>query len=179
MVKKSKAKVYIDGANMFYTQKDLGWFIDWKKVKLTLKKEYQVLEFRYYTGVKPKDEKMKRYLRYLDKIGFTVVSKPLKIIKIEKDHPLRKLYQYSQIYKSNFDVEMTTDILLEQKELDWIILFTGDSDFDYLVKKLKSLLKKNVVVYSSRKMLSWELKLSVSRYVFLEDLKEKIKRGKT
>lgn len=28
--KLTKAKVYIDGANMFYTQKKLGWFIDWK-----------------------------------------------------------------------------------------------------------------------------------------------------
>ena len=30
---KPESKVYIDGANMFYTQKKLGWFIDWKKTK--------------------------------------------------------------------------------------------------------------------------------------------------
>jgi len=30
---KPKAKVYIDGANMFYTQKKLEWFLDWKKIK--------------------------------------------------------------------------------------------------------------------------------------------------
>jgi hypothetical protein len=31
--KKLLAKVYIDGANMFYTQKKLGWFFDWQKNK--------------------------------------------------------------------------------------------------------------------------------------------------
>jgi len=30
---KPKAKIYIDGANMFYTQKKLKWFFDWKKIK--------------------------------------------------------------------------------------------------------------------------------------------------
>jgi len=29
--KKPKVSIYIDGANMFYTQKHLDWTIDWKK----------------------------------------------------------------------------------------------------------------------------------------------------
>lgn len=174
LLQKSKAKVYIDGANMFYTQRDLGWRFDWKKLKKVVKAEFTILEFRYYTGIKPGDKKMEKYLSYLKRIGFKVISKPLKTIKIAKDHPLRQLYQYSQIYKSNFDVEMTTDILLDEAKTKVVILFTGDSDFNYLVKKLREQ-KKNVVVYSSRKMLAWELKLSVNRYVFLEDLEARIK----
>jgi len=31
-VKKPKAKTYIDGANIFYTQKKLGWSLDWQKI---------------------------------------------------------------------------------------------------------------------------------------------------
>ncbi len=27
------AKVYIDGANVFYTQKKMGWSLDWLKMK--------------------------------------------------------------------------------------------------------------------------------------------------
>jgi len=30
---KPKVKVYIDGANVFYTQKKLGCSLDWQKVK--------------------------------------------------------------------------------------------------------------------------------------------------
>ena len=32
-MKKLKAQIYIDGANIFYAQMALGWFIDFKKLK--------------------------------------------------------------------------------------------------------------------------------------------------
>jgi len=166
-IKKPKTRVFIDGANIFYTQKDLGWTIDWEKVIDFLNKSWEVLGIKYYTGIRAGDDKMRRYLKYLDVIGVIPVTKPLKKIKTKK----------GTIFKSNFDVEMTTDILLERKGLDEIILFTGDSDFHSLVKKLKDFGKK-VVVFSSRKMIAWELKLSVSEYIFLEDLKQKIIRNK-
>lgn len=173
--KKPIAKVYIDGSNIFYSQRKLGWSVDWVKVKKHLSEEWDVIEFRYYTGIKEDDEKMKKYLRYLDKIGFIPITKPLKTIRISDTHPMRKLHNYDHIYKSNFDVEMAVDMALERGTIDEMILFSGDSDFQYLVKKLKDLGRK-VIVYSSRKTLSWELKLEASKYVFLEDIKSKISR---
>lgn len=162
---KPKAKIYIDGANLFYTQKQIGWNISWIKVKKYLSKNSQIIEIRYYTGVKKNDIKMSNYLNYLDKIGITTITKPIKIIKTSNGN----------VFKSNFDVEMTTDILLDRILIDKIILFTGDSDFNYLIKKLKDL-GKYIVIYSSRKMLSWELKLNASQYIFLEDIKNEIQR---
>ena len=53
-----------------------------------LKERWDILEMRYYVGIKQNDEKMTSYLRYLDVIGITPVTKPLKIIKISKDHIL-------------------------------------------------------------------------------------------
>ncbi len=38
MIEKPKVKVYIDGANMFYAQKHLGWNLDWGKIKDFLEK---------------------------------------------------------------------------------------------------------------------------------------------
>ncbi|GIW66999.1 MAG: NYN domain-containing protein [Candidatus Parcubacteria bacterium] len=172
---KPKTKVYIDGANMFYTQKKLGWFIDWRKMKDFLKERWDILELRYYTGMKMGDEKMASFLRYLDRNGITSITKPVKVIKIPENHFLRKLYSYSEIYKSNCDVEITTDILLERAEIDEIVLFSGDSDFRYLIAKLKNLGKK-VIVFSSRKTISWELKVEASKYFYLEDIKDKICR---
>ena len=58
---------------------------------------------------------------------------------------------------------------------DEIIIFSGDSDFQYLVRKLKDASKK-VSVYSSRKTISWELKLEASNIFYLEDIKNQIKR---
>jgi len=173
--KRIRAKVYIDGANVFYAQKALGWTIDWQKVKDLLSESHDVTEFRYYTGMKPNDEKMMGYLRYLDRIGFTSVTKPLKIIKLRDDDKLKKILGFNHIHKSDLDVVMTTDILLDRGELGCIILFTGDSDFTYLVKTLKNLGKK-VLVFSSRRMLSWELKLACSKYHFLDDFEKKLKK---
>ena len=173
---KPRAKVYVDGANMFYTQRELGWFIDWEKVKTVLSEEHDVLEFRYYTGLKHGDRKMPRYLRFLDKIGFVTITKPLKKIAIDKDHPSWKLYGYTYIYKANFDVEITADILLERGGLDCVLLFSGDSDFADLAKRLGNL-GIALIVFSSRKTLSWELKLACQEYRFLEDCQQEFERN--
>ena len=164
-IKKLRAKVYIDGANVFYTQKSLGWFIDYKKLKEYLMKQWQIIGTRYYTGVKDNDEKIKSFLRYLDKVGIEPVTKPLKKIKDGS----------KIIFKSNFDVEMTMDMLLERESYDVCVLLSGDSDFHALVKKLRDFGKK-VVVISSRRMISWELKLAVDQYLFFENIKEAIKK---
>ena len=174
MTDKPKAKIYIDGANMFYAQKKLGWSFDWMKIKNYLEKDREVIELKYYVGVKEDDEEMQKYLKYLNAIGFDAFTKPLKKIKIN-NYILSNTYKANYVYKANFDVEITADILLDKSRFDDIILFSGDSDFRYLVKKLKDAGKK-VVVYSSRKTIAWELKLECSNLVYLEDVKEQIKR---
>ncbi len=162
----NKALVLIDGANMFYTQQDMGWTLDWKKVTVYLKNKWDVGDVRYYTGIKDNDVKMQKYLKYLGYIGIKVASKPLKQIKDRVGNLL--------MYKSNFDVEMAVDAMLKMKKYDVLVLFSGDSDFDYLVKILK-IFSKDVWVFSTRAMISWELKLSAN-YIFLEDIKNQITR---
>ena len=168
MNEKPKAKVYIDGANIFYTQKKLGWQVDWSKTKDFLEKQYQIGGWRYYTGVKKGDEKMNSFLKHLDSINFTVITKPLKMIQISNDHPMYQSHKYAYIYKSNFDVEITADLAFDRQNTDLLILFSGDSDFEYIVKRLQAGGKK-FIIYSSRKTLSWELKLTSSKYKYLED----------
>lgn len=153
---------------MFYTQKKLGWMFDWEKVYQYLKKEHEIKEIRFYLASKRRDRKTKKFLLVLRQLGFTPVTKTLKRIQLEDG-------QWT--YKANFDVEMTADLLLDKEEYDVFILFSGDSDFEYLVKILRKL-GKRVFIYASRKTLSWELKLVATRYFFLEDIKRKIYRKK-
>ena len=96
---KPKVKIYIDGANMFYTQKRLGWSIDWEKVKNYIEQEKDVIEWRYYVGVKDSDEKMLKYLKHLNLIGFNTITKPLKKIKVSASETSKREF----IYKANFD----------------------------------------------------------------------------
>lgn len=165
--KKPKVVVFIDGANVFYAQKHLGWTIDWKKARTVLENDYKIQKISYYTGIRDKDEKMEGFLKYLRYLKFETITKPLKIITDEEGKTIRK---------SNMDVEIAVDAMLKVNDFDNLILFSGDSDFVYLSEILKRHYQKKVVVYSSRKTISWELKLSVDSYFFLEDLKSKIKR---
>lgn len=164
---KPKAIIFIDGANVFYTQKHLGWNIDWKKTLQQVSKVFDVTEARYYTGIKNNDEGMKKFLQRLREIGMKTVTKPLKLIKDQKGNIL---------FKSNCDVEMAVDILLEVNNFDTLVLFSGDSDFLHIVKVLQKQFQKKVTVYSSRRTISWELKLAADKYCFLEDLEGKIKK---
>lgn len=171
---KTQAKAYIDGANIFYTQKKLGWSIDWMKAKKYIEENRAIIEWRYYVALKDEDEKMRGYVRYLNNIGSTTLTKPLKRIHVAGDggseHTSRPF-----IYKVNFDVEMTVDILLDKASIQEVILFSGDSDFEYLIRKLKNS-GINVVVFSSRKTISWELKLAATSIHYFEQIAEDIKR---
>src|SRR3989338_1130137 len=164
---KPKAKVFIDGANVFYTQKHLRWNIDWKKMLKQLSEKFNVIEIRYYTGIKNTDEKMKKFLHRLRKIGIKTMTKPLKIIKGKQDNVL---------FKSNCDVEMAVDILLEVNNFEVLIFFYGDSDFVHLIKIIQKQFQKKVIVYSSRRTISCESKLATNKYFFLEDIKDKIEK---
>lgn len=184
MPDKARVKIYIDGANMLYAQKKMGWNIDWNKLVDYLKEQWDVLEIRYYTGVKEDDEKMKKFLKYLNHLGVVTVTKSLKVIKITLDHPLYRIHNYRELHKSNFDVEMTTDILVELLEgkdnpdhVKQLVLFSGDSDFNYLLGQLRKF-GIGTIIFSSKKMLAWELKLAASKLVRLEDIQKVIERPK-
>lgn len=169
-------KVYIDGSNVFYTQKKLGWSLDWAKVKVYLETGREILEYRYYTGLKQGDEKMPKFLGYLDAIGITPFTKPLKKIRVSPDEYGYLISKTGFIYKANFDVEIAADILLDKSLPEEIILFSGDSDFEYLLQKIRNRGQKAIVA-ASRKTVSWELKLAADEIIFFEDIKQKVQKG--
>jgi len=158
-MKKLRAKVFIEGSNIYFAQKKMGRWLDWIKVKRYLNRTYNILEIRYYVGVRKNDERVQPFLRKLGKVGFIIISKPVKIIVDETGR---------KIEKANFDVEITGDVLKSIEGVDAVILFSGDSDFNYLVKLLHEQ-GKQLFVYSSKKTLSWELKLSADKCFLLED----------
>lgn len=140
----------------------MGKWLDWVKVKKFLEAEYSITDYKYYAGVRPTDQKTKSFLKKLRKIGFTVITKPVKVVTDEKGNKFEK---------ANFDVEMTADILLSLNELDLIIIFSGDSDFAYLCKLIHKEDRK-VYFFASKRTLAWELRKTADKFFYLEDLEE-------
>lgn len=169
-MKSPKTFVFIDASNIFYSQKKIGWDFDWQKINKYLLKNYNVKKILYYTGIKENDSKMQSLLNKLEKLNFSIFTKSLKKI-CSRNNQI--------IYKSNCDVEITVDTLLNQKYYDNLVLFSGDSDFVYVIKKLQRLYSKKIHIYSTRKAMSWEIKLSANQYFYLEDLRKTIEYKKT
>jgi len=107
--------VFIDGSNVYFAQKKTGFWLDWVKVKFYFEKQYRVLEYRYYVGLRKGDNTMDNFLNKLKKIGFKLITKQVKIVIDEKGN---------RFEKANFDVEITADVLLNTKKFDYALLFT-------------------------------------------------------
>ena len=171
--KKPKTVVFIDGSNMFYLQKKLGWMFDWKKVLLFLKQENTLVKTNYYEAYE--DLQLKTpFFDYLKKSKINVVTKKLKFI-VEPETGMRST-------KGNFDVEITKDIIfsvLEKRpKAERVILFSGDSDFASLVNDIKKKFRLDFIVYAGRGNLSWELRIAADKICYLEDLQSEIFRKK-
>lgn len=161
---KPKANLYIDGANMFYAQQKMGWFIDYKKIIDYFKTDYKITKLNFYIGVKADDKKAQKFNKRLRSYGFKIVAKPLKKINLSNN---------KYIYKANFDVEIAVDMLQDSNNYQIAILLSGDSDFDYVIKQLKKH-KKQVVVCSSRSALSKELTQVANKLILLGNIRKEI-----
>ncbi len=163
--KGKSAGVFIDDANLFYIKKEIGWKIDWVKLKKFLSKYFKLELLHYYLGMPVKgkglieNEKIKKEL---EQIGFKVITKPLKKIYLNSQKQKFK-------HKCNFDVEISFDIARNIKDLDLIIVGSGDSDF-LEAKNFCLEHGKGFIMMCFEKRVAWEIHKIY--HVFFEDIKE-------
>lgn len=155
--------VFIDAANIFYSQRTLGWRIDYVKLSSYLHGECSVIDIRYYTGKVGAFEKQLRFIRKLERLGYTVTAKEVKLIRARNG---------IFIPKGNLDVELALDAYMSRESYETLLLFSGDSDFAYLLDVLKRK-KKQVIVVSTRGHISKEL-LERAKYIDLKKLRRNL-----
>ena len=94
---KGKILVMIDAANLESSVKDLGWWIDYIKLR-NLFNDNELVQIRNYC-VHHGTDNQNNFFTFLKKNGFVLITKPLKIIKQEK-------IKQEDLRKANFDVEI-------------------------------------------------------------------------
>jgi len=164
---KGRAYVFIDAANLENSVKSSGWWVDYKKLCNYLKKETELIGIRHYCP-RFDDNRQDKFFTVLKKAGIKLITKPLKIIT---DRDKTK----GDLRKANFDVEIALEAQELIDEYDTCILFSGDSDFDFLIKKLRKK-GKRVIVVSSRHHVSRELIEGCNKYIDLKKLRKYIER---
>ena len=163
---KGKTAVFIDAANIFYSQRTLGWRIDYERLASYLRSEVDIVGLHYYTGVIGENEGQIAFLKKLESFGYAITAKEVKLIKLPGGEVTSK---------GSLDIELALDAYMQRDVYDTCILFSGDSDFAYLLDVLKREAKK-VVVVSTRAHISKELVIR-AKYIDLPKLRNGIERG--
>ncbi len=163
--------IFVDGANMYYAQKKLGWFIDFRKVLQFFSKETggAISEAYYYTGAdtqnKTRDSSFHEYLMYS---GYTVRTKTIKQMVDDTTGEL--------VEKANLDIELVIDMFNTVTLYDTCVLLSGDSDFERALELVRSK-GKRIAVVGHPEMTARELRNVAGRNFYdLRDLERFISR---
>jgi len=163
---KGKVYVFIDAANIFYTQRTLKWRISYEKLKQYFKEECgdNLGKMFIYTAYDKDRPQQKKFLDMLEINGYILRTKEVKRIRVAKG-----LYEW----KGDFDVELSMDVMDHLEEFETMVLLSGDSDFAPIVKRAKDRDKK-IIIMSAKNHISRELIQLNDKYINLKKLRDKI-----
>ena len=158
-----RVAVFIDAANIFYSQRTLGWRISYERLKEYFEQECVVTNVYVYTATESTSKEQTKFVSMLERNDFIVRTKPVKKIRLAGG-----AYQW----KGNLDIELTMDMIQNLSSYDTAILMSGDSDFAPLIDHIKSQ-HKRILVMSVKGHVSKEL-LERAKYINLKKLRHNI-----
>ncbi|MCW8935216.1 MAG: NYN domain-containing protein [Gammaproteobacteria bacterium] len=120
-----KIALFVDVQNIYYTTRDIyarqfNYRQFWKKIS----SQGEIVKATAY-ATQRHDDKQIKFQDALRHIGFEVKLKPF-------------IQRSDGSAKGDWDVGITIDILESAKEVDTVILLSGDGDFDLLLDKITS-----------------------------------------
>ncbi len=166
-----KAGFFIDSANWFYPQKELGWKISYGKLTNLLGRYCDLKSIYFYAGTPLNNNDRTKFVQFrkaIRELGFTVITKPLKKIWTNKD-------KNKFDYKCNFDVEIALDIARHVDKIDIIIIGSGDSDF-IEIKNFALEHGKQFTAICFEKGVAWEIRKL--HHIFLEEIRHLLEHKK-
>jgi uncharacterized LabA/DUF88 family protein len=166
-----KTALFIDGENLQYAAKALGFDVDFKRLLAEFETRGPLRSY-YYTIVSADAEHQttQPLIDWLTYNGFTVVTKVSKAF--DDGDGRRKL-------KRNIAIELAVDALALSKHIDHMILFSGDGDFRSLVEAAQRKGVSVTVVSTMRTrpaMIADELRRQADTFLDLSDLRNAIGR---
>lgn len=81
---KGRVYVFVDAANILYSQQTLHWRVDYKKLKEYFEGECDLKAIYFYTGRVGDNDKQNSFLKKLESFGYLVKAKEVKRIKVSK-----------------------------------------------------------------------------------------------
>jgi len=134
-----KIAIFVDVQNIYYTTRDTySRQFNYKKLWKKISAEGDIVYANAYATHRG-DEKQLKFQNALKHIGYTVKLKPF-------------IQRSDGSAKGDWDVGITIDVMEAAKEVDTVILLSGDGDFGLLLEKIKKDYAVNTEVYGVRKL---------------------------
>jgi len=156
MLKKEKNFAYIDGANLDKAIKELGWLLDYKRLRIWLSDKYAVKKAYIFIGLIPKYKKL---YTYLQECGFTLIFKEV-------------IYDGNGKPKGNCDADFVLQATKDyyKNNFESAVIITSDGDYAGLVNFLHENNKLIAVLSpASEKKCSILLKRTGARISYIND----------
>ena len=129
-----KIAIFVDVQNIYYTTRDtFGRQFNYRKFWQQISAEGDIVIANAYAIQRADDQQIK-FQDALKHIGFTVKLKPY-------------IQRSDGSAKGDWDVGITIDIMETAKEVDTVVLLSGDGDFDMLLQKIRKDYAVNAEVY--------------------------------
>ncbi|KAB0680135.1 NYN domain-containing protein [Aureimonas leprariae] len=170
---REKIALFIDGANLYATSRNLAFDIDYKKLLTAFQKRGYLLRAYYYTALVEDQEysSIRPLIDWLDYNGYRVVTKPAK--EFTDAAGRRKI-------KGNMDIELAVDAMELIETVDHFVIFSGDGDFRSLVEALQRRGRKVSVVSTlttQPPMVADDLRRQADHFIDLASLKAEVGRS--
>ncbi len=126
--------VFADVQNIYYTTRQAyGRQFDYRKLWQRISSQGEIVSATAY-AIHRGDDKQMKFQNALKQIGFTVKLKPY-------------IQRSDGSAKGDWDVGITIDVLEAAKDVDTIVLLSGDGDFDLLLEKITTDYSVSTEVY--------------------------------
>jgi uncharacterized LabA/DUF88 family protein len=118
-----KIAIFVDVQNIYYTTRDIfSKQFNYRKLWQDINSTGDII-YAYAYAINKGDDKQLKFQEALKHIGFTVKLKPY-------------IQRSDGSAKGDWDVGITIDVMQTAKNVDTVILLSGDGDFDLLLKKI-------------------------------------------
>ena len=148
--------IFVDVQNIYYTTRQAyGRQFDYRKLWQRISSGGEIVSATAYATHRGDDKQLK-FQDALKHIGFTVKLKPY-------------IQRSDGSAKGDWDVGITIDIMEAAKDVDTVVLLSGDGDFDLLLKKVRQDYGVSAEVYGVPALTANSLIESASIYHRIEE----------
>ena len=146
-----KIAIFVDVQNIYYTTRDIySKQFNYRKLWQLVSEQGEIVQANAY-AIQRNDDQQHKFQKALKHIGFNVKLKPF-------------IKRRDGSAKGDWDVGITIDILELAKEVDIVILLSGDGDFSILLDKITKDYNVKAIVYGVLALTANALINSASEY---------------